>query len=44
MRVEYLIISIIVVLVVLFALITFAGKVFPSLGQAVKDFLAGIGK
>lgn len=43
MRVEYMIVSIIVVVIVLLALIAFAKGIFPSFGKAVTDFLSGIG-
>ncbi len=43
MRIEYLIISIILMVIVLLALITFAQNIFPSFPKAVSDFLSGIG-
>ena len=43
MRMEYLIVSIIIVVIVLLALITFAKGVFPAFPKAVSDFLSTIG-
>lgn len=42
MRMEYLIVAIVVMLLVLLTLITFAKGVFPAFPKAVSDFLAGI--
>lgn len=43
MRMEYLIVGFIIMLIALFAIITFAGDVFPAFPKAVKDFLSAIG-
>ncbi len=43
MRIEYLIVSIIIMVIVLLALITFGQSIFPSFPKAVSDFLSTIG-